>query len=281
MNSELIKPSVLNSSISTRKMKDCIGNDIYDWHMHEECEFILATDNNYTFTVNNREYILEKDDIFFINERIPHKIKSSPGDGGYLLQAKMDYNTNEINKYLYRYLSQQSCDAAIFRHGTELCASLRKCYDEINSEYKNKQVSYDMFIKASVMKIFAILYRNDVLKDIYSNCNEKSLKRILPVIEYINVHYKEHLSLEDMSRLINVDKAHFCRLFKKAVNTTFVQYLNFVRICKAEKLLLSSDKQIYEIAMETGFSSLAYFTETFRTMQGCTPSQYKRIKLRD
>ena len=136
-----------------------------------------------------------------------------------------------------------------------------------------------MFIKSEVLKIFAILYRYNIVADPLSYFNAKNMERILPVLDYVDTHYAEPVSLNQMCKLLNVDKAHFCRIFKKAVNTSFVQYLNFVRVLKAEKLLLSTDKSIAQISEETGFSSPAYFAKTFKLNMSCSPSYYKNIKL--
>lgn len=118
----------------------------------------------------------------------------------------------------------------------------------------------------------------EILKDAVSFFDEKSINRIYPALEYIENHYNENISLDDVSATLNVDKAHFCRLFKKATNTSFVQYLNFVRIQKAEKLLTETELSISEISHRVGFSSPTYFAETFRMIMNCTSRFYKKNK---
>ena len=102
--------------------------------------------------------------------------------------------------------------------------------------------------------------------------------KIMPVLEYIDKHYSEALTLPELSKILNINEYYFCRLFKKMVNTSFVQYLNFVRVCKAEKMLLSTDKSISEISYETGFSSVSYFNRTFKKYKLSTPGNYRKIK---
>ena len=80
-----------------------------------------------------------------------------------------------------------------------------------------------------------------------------------PVLSYIDEHYNEKITLEQMSELVNFDKSHFCRVFKRCVNASLVDYINYIRISKAEKLLLSTNKSISEIAEEiskTGITQL-------------------------
>lgn len=75
-----------------------------------------------------------------------------------------------------------------------------------------------------------------------------------------------------------MDKSYFCRLFKKAVKTSFINYLNYIKIRHAEQLLCSTEKTITETAFETGFSSASYFTETFRKINLLSPTEYKRMR---
>jgi AraC-like DNA-binding protein len=126
--------------------------------------------------------------------------------------------------------------------------------------------------------VFAVLYREGILKSAAEVFSEKGVERLLPVLDYVDTHFKDDIKLEDACRILNVNKAHFCRLFKKTVGMSFVTYLNFVKVTKAEKMLMTTDKSISEIAEETGFSSAAYFAEIFKIHMHRSPGKYKKIK---
>ena len=89
-------------------------------------------------------------------------------------------------------------------------------------------------------------------------------------------NYKENISLDDVCEKSGMSSYYFCRLFKKASGSGFVDYLNFVRICKSEKLLAKSEKSILEVAYDVGFSSVSYYNRIFKRYKNCTPTEYRK-----
>ena len=75
--------------------------------------------------------------------------------------------------------------------------------------------------------------------------------------------------------MMGFDRSYFCRIFKSAIGATFTEYLNFVRICKAEKKLATTSESILEISAEVGFSSVSYFNKIFKKYKNCSPSAYR------
>ena len=100
----------------------------------------------------------------------------------------------------------------------------------------------------------------------------------MPAIEYANNNFPYKLKIDDIASQINVTKYHFCKLFKDATGQSFSAYINYVRIIKAEELLLSSDKTISEIAFSCGFNSVQYFNRIFVNRYGYSPFKYKKLK---
>jgi len=98
----------------------------------------------------------------------------------------------------------------------------------------------------------------------------------LPVIEIIDSSYNETLNLENLSKILHLNKDYFCRLFKKTTGASVVEYINFVRICKAEELL-KSNMNITDIAHATGFSSLSYFNRIFNKYKGYSPTYFRKF----
>lgn len=81
-------------------------------------------------------------------------------------------------------------------------------------------------------------------------------------------HIETELSVAAAAKIACMSYYHFCRLFKKVIGKTFVEYQNFIRIRRAEKLLITTDRTITNIAFETGFGSVAYFNKYLRRKLG-------------
>ena len=98
-------------------------------------------------------------------------------------------------------------------------------------------------------------------------------------LHYINNHYDEKLSLEDVAQKLHLSKHYLCNAFKKATGENMSLYINKLRIEKAKRLLLESDGRAKEIFEEVGYSNQQYFSKVFKKITGMTIMEYKEQKL--
>ena len=94
---------------------------------------------------------------------------------------------------------------------------------------------------------------------------------------YINNHYQEPLTLDDVAEFAGFSRFYFSRSFKKQTGFSFKDYLCEKRLQAAMDMLIRSNRPIQEVAAESGFGSVATFNRVFREKKGCTPTQYRAI----
>ena len=94
-------------------------------------------------------------------------------------------------------------------------------------------------------------------------------------IQYIQTHYKENLSLDSVAKEIDLSSPYLSSLFSRILGTTFINYVQSVRIQKAKELLCSTTMKVYEIAYSIGYDDEKYFSQVFRKTEGITPSQFR------
>lgn len=102
-----------------------------------------------------------------------------------------------------------------------------------------------------------------------STVNEKAVR-------YIHSHLEEALSLEIIADHVHVNSSHLSRTFKKECGESMTEYINKVRIEKAQELLLSNTLA-YEVAEKVGFHDPAYFSATFKKYTGVSPKEFKQM----
>ena len=90
-------------------------------------------------------------------------------------------------------------------------------------------------------------------------------------------NYQKPLKLADIAQTAEMSEQHICRLFKKNIKTSPIDYLNQIRINRAKELLSYSDSTIAEIAANVGFSDSSYFSVVFKKYEGISPAEYKKI----
>ena len=99
---------------------------------------------------------------------------------------------------------------------------------------------------------------------------------IIQAVDFISKNYTKGIGLEDVADYVNKSKNYFSYLFKKEMGTSFVDYLNQLRIEQAKKLLESTDELTYIISERVGFSDYKYFSSVFKKIVGVSPTQFRK-----
>lgn len=100
------------------------------------------------------------------------------------------------------------------------------------------------------------------------------------IASYIERHYSESISGEDIERKFFVTFEHANRIFHKTIGCTIIKYRNTVRIQYAKAMMRATNMNIKDIALKTGFKNAYYFSRIFKNYEGLSPSEYKKKFLR-
>lgn len=96
------------------------------------------------------------------------------------------------------------------------------------------------------------------------------------VIEYLDAHFREQVTLSSAARYINMDPSYLSDLFKRKTSLTLTEYVNRQRIDAARFYLKETDDSVSEIGARVGFMNDNYFIKMFKRTTGMTPSQYRK-----
>lgn len=230
---------------------------------------------------DDEEYYIREGDVAFINSKVPHFTEVME-DGTYdtLLQFRDPSGVTGAMHYLSKFLRNSDISCYVFHKNDPDTEELKSCIDAIVREDEERRNGYSYYITAYMHMITALLHRRDFLPEEGKLLDHKSIEKIMPVVEFIDRNYSEHITLKDLSKVMNLNEYYFCRMFKKATGATVTDYLNFVRVSKAEKML-KSGMSISEVSYNVGFSSLSYFNRIFKKYKFCSPSSYKQIASRE
>ncbi len=93
--------------------------------------------------------------------------------------------------------------------------------------------------------------------------------------KYIEENYDRDISLDDVSRSVDISPFYFSKLFKDSTGSTFIEYLTNLRINKARELIEEGELTMKEIGMQVGYADANYFSRTFKKNVGVTPTDYR------
>jgi two-component system, response regulator YesN len=142
-------------------------------------------------------------------------------------------------------------------------------YQLMNSEHlKNIMMILTEFTKIVIEEITRM-----------KNHNPKGMVNL--ALNYIQEHYDEKISLEDVANKLNVSKHYLCSIFKKETGENMSLYINKLRIEKSKRMLLEPQVRIKEIFEEVGYSNQHYFSKVFKKVTGMTVLEYREKRIQN
>lgn len=247
------------------------------YHYHNYVEFLYSLESDAIVYINGEKYSFKDGDLIIINSNDLHDL-AFPGDSRYICvkfspnilyadeQAFAEY------KYAVPFLNDIPHQIIFDRTETEHSGIKDLCL-EIMDEWNKKDYAFELAIRADILKIFTQILR--YWKERGALSVDKNLpESIKKALVYITENY-ETVTERDAAGISGLSYNHFSNTFKSAMGQSFKSYLISVRIKAAERLLISTDKSMTEIAMETGFTTSSHFIANFKRYKGVTPKKFR------
>lgn len=256
-------------------------------HRHTEFELSLILSGKGIYKTENGNFDIQEDDIFLYSTNEYHCITDIFPDGDNLYMKLLNIHfspsyimgTDSLNRnteYMNIFFSRKTPFENRIDRTNIYNPKLRELILSVKSECENKEPCYEAIVFARLTEILTLLLRHYNLTE---NKNVKSLchiDNISSAITYINEHYNENITLNDITKAAHMHKTSFIANFKAIYNMTTWDYINIKRIEDSLTLLKSTDITILDIATKCGFNSTANFNKIFKKTTGITPSEYRK-----
>lgn len=119
----------------------------------------------------------------------------------------------------------------------------------------------------------------DKTREICTKMEDSKEKEAVSVIDrakaYIDENFRRDISLDDVSREVDISPYYFSKLFKQETGKNFIEYLTEIRLKNARELLQNSQLSIKEICVQSGYGDPNYFSRIFKKYEGVTPSEFR------
>lgn len=254
----------------------------YPIHWQPAIEIIMPIENIYTVKIEENTILLNPGDILFISPGVLHQLFAPETGNRYILL---------IEPPLFSNIKGLEALASMFYPYTLYTDDSRKnkermnqLMDNIYTEYSgNSDLKYAS-LYASILELLVIAGRNKTnlpidIVNIKNTRSHKYVSKFLDICNYIDEHCTENIGIKELAALSGFSESHFIRLFKQFTNYSYYDYLNRSRITHAKKLLTTMpNSSIVDISLQSGFGSLATFNRLFKSINKCTPTQYRNLQ---
>lgn len=263
------EPRLLTFSKARSNSRDSQGA-----HMHPYLEIFYFESGEGSFEYNKQIYPIGAHDLLIVGAQQFHQQYENSNESP-LIYYNLTVDLLAVSSasghfmagkpFLYHHFDDQ--DNRIFQ---AICA--------IRDELEKKEYRYASKIHAQFQMMMIDLER--LLMPYASPHTQMPQRttnqtRLAEVKGYMEAHYTESLSIQQLCRMAMFQKSYFIRQFKETYGFSPTRYLNLIRIENAKLLLSNSEMNITEIAARVGFNHPSYFSEIFFKYEGLSPTQYR------
>lgn len=261
-----------------------------DLHWHHSMEMISIIKGSYLFEINLETYRLNAGDICFLNSGDLHRITGLEKDtihdvlifDPHILEFAYPDELQE--QIIAPFINHEHIFRNILRNDDPLHSITAPFVDRLLKLSIEKQPNWYLSCKLLLLELLAVLTGTDFLRQAesaWSASDKQKINRYKEIVSYMEQHYADRISLNDLANHVSCNSQYLCRFFKEITGCSPIQYLVNYRIDRACMLLTDTTMPVLEISMECGFDNVSYFIRKFRQLKGCTPHQFRSLDFKE
>lgn len=270
-------------STSSAAFRIVCGEMIIDesWNVHNEVLIAYVREGSLAIETATSAYGLHKGDIYFIAPNQKYRVNKNDNSKVDVLMLNLSNPAAVTQEYI-----PQSMIRGLT---TGNCTNFAKIspgdpqYDELYADFtcvtKAENEKFDFFqllIHGKMYDIFYILFSTGYIKIFDVETQGKKYRALRRITEFVNENFCEPITLDLIAGETGLSRYYVSHLFKELMNTTFIGYLNELRLSRAAMLLTTTDIPVIEIAGMSGFNNISNFNRAFKMYYDTTPSKYRR-----
>jgi AraC-like DNA-binding protein len=254
------------------------------FHIHDEFELILIQKGTGKLYVGNHMSNFRDGDLFLFSPGLPHcfynsgehEMDNKDSQAVVILFRKdflgVDFYDRTEGKALGKLIQKSDYGVQFLSYSNQLIERIQALNQKKNLE---KLATLLFILNELAAKKSLKLLTNNQNSIIAGNLSDsKSINR---VIQYVVENFQDDISFSQAAALASMQKAAFCRFFKRKTKKTFTEFVNEVRITHAQKLLSETDLTVGEIAFGCGYKNLSYFNRLFKQYTQLTPGDFRQF----
>ena len=250
-------------------------------HHHDFYEVYLLLRGRVAYTVENRIYQVRPGDIMLISPLELHQARISTDAEPYerivlwVARSYLESLSSAKTSLTHCFDSALPGHSNLLRPSPQVSGDFRRRMEMLGELHGQQGYGSDLLAKCCLVELLVALNRTVAAAAQPADC---TCDRVVDqVVEYINDHYSEPLTLDDLSERFFISKYHLLRKFDRQVGTTVHRYILQKRLLIA-KQLLGSGVAPSEACQHCGFGDYANFYRAFRAEYGITPRQYAQAQ---
>jgi len=250
-------------------------------HFHAGYELQLVINASYQLFVREENYAVSARELVFIDEYNLHKLiydQNAPCER-YIIHFKRSFVQNFLRTWggenLLDELSKKPSSHINLAPATyENVRSLFERLCDLSSDAEMSPDKREGLIKSALFLLLETI--RSLLPDAREEIHTKKQDQVRAIIHYLDEHFAEDITLEQLEKVFFLTKYHICHIFKEVTGFSLFSYLQHRRVIEAQRLLRVPGTKATDICYQCGFSGVQQFYKVFKKVVNLTPRAYAK-----
>ena len=256
---------------------------VVPWHWHRAVELFYIKSGRLEYTTPNGKWVFPAGTGGFVNSNVLHSSKADSTEEGtvevlHLFDPELLSGglSNRIEEKYIRPLTDKSGVEMICLSPEEpgQAALLRKIC--AGFELEENSWGYEISLRQLLTEVWMELLDMTCPASKEISKNKETDEKMKVMMSYIQNHYAETISVDQLAKEAHISKRVCFRLFQEKLHMSPLEYMREYRLRKACMKLVKSEDSITEIANDCGFGTSSYFGKLFRERYNCSPAKYRK-----
>jgi AraC-like DNA-binding protein len=247
------------------------------FHDSYEMYYLISGVRNYF--IKDRTYHIVKGNLVFINMYELHRTLDAevPSWERILINFKPGFLMSDDTDRISRLVSLFGTRNNVLTFPVKEQTMIEQLLFKLLSETNGVNTGFEEMLAAYLIELLVFSSRFVEQNTISMDSSIHYIhKKAAPIVQFINLHYMEPLSLNTLAELFYLSPYYLCKVFKESTGFTFIEYLNQIRVREAQTLLRTSGFNVMGISEKVGFGSVSQFGRVFKDITEVSPLKYRR-----
>jgi len=243
-------------------------------HWHDAIEIIYVTSGEGQATIEKKTTLFGPDEFFLINPNVIHSTATIHGDYNILIHLPMPFLLKlipNIGQYQF-HVPVDSDDPLVCQR----VQALKNIMQAMKTALDEAAEDMNLQLYRLAMELVDGLYHKFSSQVSYSSKRTLDLERMLEIEKYTQKHYNRPISLREISSVVSLQPEYFCRFFKKCTGSTYLEYLNEIRLSRIYSDLINTSLPIHIILEKHGFTNYKRCHRIFAEKLNDTPRAVRK-----
>ena len=259
-----------------------------DWHCHDEMEFMVALKGAFECGLNERRYRIGEGEGVFVNSGVLHRYRvlgnyeDSESISIVFLPQFLSGGTENLifHKFVEPVMEDAGLRGEPLRRGSPWQEQLLVCLRRIYCMSREDGWLTEMRLRNQLSQAWELFIRSREEQREAEDGGPREMvyeERARKILQFIQDHYQEDISVEDVARQVHISRTECFRCFQRITGQSPKSYLNSYRIRQATHQLETTDDSITDICFSCGINHMSYFVKRFRESTGVSPGKYRNM----